>query len=220
MLRIYKTGILHGIIDQKSGAADREPQHDGLPRHHRHSAADAGDPEGPPPARFTASWCWLPAPRPRFALPSCCAALGGHPVCRGADTGVQALVTRQGRATKTRKGRTATCRCTRHLARHLRGWLRQTPYGRDGDFVFPSFKAKGRVPLSPIVIRRGSSAPCRQGSGSAHSGRGSFRTAQSPALAIELDGEQGRRSSPRRSRPYCDTADSTTLDLYTQAKRR
>jgi integrase len=34
------------------------------------------------------------------------------------------------------------------LARHLRAWRRRTPYWRDSDFVFPSFKASGKVPLS------------------------------------------------------------------------
>jgi len=34
------------------------------------------------------------------------------------------------------------------LARHLQAWRRRTPYWRDSDFVFPSFKADGKVPLS------------------------------------------------------------------------
>lgn len=34
------------------------------------------------------------------------------------------------------------------LARRLRKWQTQTPYGKSTDFVFPSFKAGGRVPLS------------------------------------------------------------------------
>jgi integrase len=38
------------------------------------------------------------------------------------------------------------------LARHLRSWRRRTPYGRDTDFVFPSLKASGKVPLSPGVF--------------------------------------------------------------------
>jgi integrase len=35
------------------------------------------------------------------------------------------------------------------LAKHLQEWKGQTPYGKDTDFVFPSLKADGRVPLSP-----------------------------------------------------------------------
>jgi integrase len=38
------------------------------------------------------------------------------------------------------------------LGRHLKAWRSRTPYGKDADFVFPSFKANGRVPLSPAVF--------------------------------------------------------------------
>lgn len=34
------------------------------------------------------------------------------------------------------------------LARHLQAWRRRTPYWKDSDFVFPSLKADGMVPLS------------------------------------------------------------------------
>jgi integrase len=38
------------------------------------------------------------------------------------------------------------------LARHLAAWRRRSPYWRDKDFVFPSLKANGRVPLSAGVF--------------------------------------------------------------------
>ena len=38
------------------------------------------------------------------------------------------------------------------LADHLRRWRNQTPYKKDRDFVFPSLKAHGRVPLSSSVF--------------------------------------------------------------------
>jgi len=38
------------------------------------------------------------------------------------------------------------------LARFLRAWRAQTPFASDGDFVFPSLKAAGRVPLSASVF--------------------------------------------------------------------
>jgi integrase len=38
------------------------------------------------------------------------------------------------------------------LAAHLREWYRQTPYAKDTDFVFPSFRAHGRVPLSASIF--------------------------------------------------------------------
>ena len=31
-------------------------------------------------------------------------------------------------------------------------WKTVTPYGQDGDFLFPSMKAKGIVPVSPAVF--------------------------------------------------------------------
>ena len=34
------------------------------------------------------------------------------------------------------------------LAEALKGWRRETPYHRDTDWVFASFKAKGRIPRS------------------------------------------------------------------------
>ena len=38
------------------------------------------------------------------------------------------------------------------LTAHLRAWRGQSPYAKDGDFVFPSLKARGRVPLSASVF--------------------------------------------------------------------
>jgi len=38
------------------------------------------------------------------------------------------------------------------LAYHLRDWRAQTPYAGDTDFVFPSLKANGRVPLSAGIF--------------------------------------------------------------------
>lgn len=38
------------------------------------------------------------------------------------------------------------------LANHLQQWRCQTPYKKDTDFVFPSFKVGGRVPLSSSIF--------------------------------------------------------------------
>lgn len=38
------------------------------------------------------------------------------------------------------------------LAGQLRAWRCQTPYAKDADFVFPSLRARGRVPLSASVF--------------------------------------------------------------------
>jgi len=47
---------------------------------------------------------------------------------------------------------TSLSRGTDALAYHLTEWRTQTPYANDTDFVFPSLKAAGRVPLSPAVF--------------------------------------------------------------------
>jgi integrase len=38
------------------------------------------------------------------------------------------------------------------LAAHLRSWREQSPHIKDGDFVFPSLKERGRVPLSASIF--------------------------------------------------------------------
>jgi integrase len=38
------------------------------------------------------------------------------------------------------------------LARFMRAWRAQTPFASDGDFVFPSLKAAGRVPVSASIF--------------------------------------------------------------------
>ena len=38
------------------------------------------------------------------------------------------------------------------LAANLRSWRKQSPYAKDGDFVFPSIKARGFVPLSASIF--------------------------------------------------------------------
>jgi integrase len=38
------------------------------------------------------------------------------------------------------------------LANHLKEWHAQTPHAKETDFLFPSLRAKGSVPLSPAVL--------------------------------------------------------------------
>ncbi len=38
------------------------------------------------------------------------------------------------------------------LTAHLRAWREQSPHAKDGDFVFPSLRARGRVPLSASIF--------------------------------------------------------------------
>jgi integrase len=54
-------------------------------------------------------------------------------------------------ATKT-KGSDGFVPLHKRLARHLKCWRSRTSYGRDKDFVFPSLKIGGKVPLSAGVF--------------------------------------------------------------------
>jgi integrase len=38
------------------------------------------------------------------------------------------------------------------LSSHLRSWREQSLYAKDGDFVFPSLKVRGRVPLTASIF--------------------------------------------------------------------
>jgi integrase len=38
------------------------------------------------------------------------------------------------------------------LAQFLQAWKERTPFGNGPDFLFPSLKAEGRVPISPAVF--------------------------------------------------------------------
>jgi integrase len=38
------------------------------------------------------------------------------------------------------------------LVRHMHAWRARTPFGKDKDFVFSSFKASGKVPLSACIF--------------------------------------------------------------------
>lgn len=38
------------------------------------------------------------------------------------------------------------------LTAHLRAWREQSPHAKDGDFVFPSLRGRGRVPLSASIF--------------------------------------------------------------------
>jgi hypothetical protein len=53
---------------------------------------------------------------------------------------------------KQSKRRTAACPCILSWRSILHVWHSQTPYGKDTDFVFPSLKAEGCVPLSPSAF--------------------------------------------------------------------
>jgi integrase len=102
------------------------------------------------------------------------------------------------------------------LAHHLRQWHRQTPHKKDTDFVFPSFKARGRVPLSSSVFVADHLRPAAKAAGvqieagqrfGLHNLRHSLSNWLVNKAKVEPKTVQGIL---RHSRAQ------TTLDLYTQ----
>lgn len=103
------------------------------------------------------------------------------------------------------------------LAHHLHEWHAQTPYAKDTDFVFASFKAHGKVPLSASVFVCDYLRPAAIKAGvhiekgncfGLHNLRHSLSTWLVKKAKVEPKTVQGIL---RHSRIQ------TTLDLYTQA---
>jgi integrase len=42
--------------------------------------------------------------------------------------------------------------CSGHATGFLSAWRERTPYAKDSDFVFPSFRLKGKKPLSASIM--------------------------------------------------------------------
>jgi integrase len=102
------------------------------------------------------------------------------------------------------------------LANHLRQWRCQTPYQKDTDFVFPSFKVRGRVPLSSSIFASDHLRPAAKAAGvhiedgqrfGLHNLRHSLSNWLVNKAKVEPKTVQGIL---RHSRIQ------TTLDLYTQ----
>lgn len=103
------------------------------------------------------------------------------------------------------------------LAHHLKEWHAQTPYAKDTDFVFASFKAHGKVPLCASVFACDHLRPAATKAGvhiengnrfGLHNLRHSLSTWLVNKAKVEPKTVQGIL---RHSRIQ------TTLDLYTQA---
>ena len=99
---------------------------------------------------------------------------------------------------------------------HLRRWQAQAPYAKDTDFVFPSLKARGRVPLSASIFVADHLRPAAIGAGvhieegqrfGLHNLRHSLSNWLVNKAKVEPKTVQGIL---RHSRIQ------TTLDLYTQ----
>jgi integrase len=102
------------------------------------------------------------------------------------------------------------------LARHLAGWRRQTPYAKETDFVFPSFKSSGKVPLSPGVFVADHLRTAAKGAGvhipDGHRfGLHSLRHSLSSFLVVTA------KIDPKTAQQFLRHARvQTTLQLYTQ----
>ncbi len=102
------------------------------------------------------------------------------------------------------------------LANHLQQWRCQTPYNKDTDFVFPSFKVHGRVPLSSSIFVSDHLRPAAKAAGvhiedSQRFGLHNLRHSLSNWLVNKAKVEPKTvQGILRHSRIQ------TTLDLYTQ----
>ena len=102
------------------------------------------------------------------------------------------------------------------LAQFLLAWKEQTPYAKETDFVFPSLKAEGRVPISPAVFVADHLRPAAKAAGiqipdGYRFGLHNLRHSLSSWLVNKGKAEPKTvQSLLRHSRIQ------TTLDLYTQ----
>lgn len=103
------------------------------------------------PNRCTAFWCSPARPR-RCDSPELLS-------LRWADMEwEQSRIAVSKRWSKGKDGPTKTRKSEGHIPMHpilavyLNEWRDHTPYAKDTDFLFPSLKAEGKVPLSPAVF--------------------------------------------------------------------
>jgi integrase len=150
MLRIYKTGVLHELVSKNPV----QPVESRTTTNYRAIIIT--------PVQTRAILRALPCPLHRILiLTTAATALRSSELLalRWSDIRFEeARIRVSKRWSRGKDGATKTERSDGHvplhsgLARHLRAWHARTPYWRDTDFVFPSFKAEGRVPLSPAVF--------------------------------------------------------------------
>ena len=150
MHRIYKVGILHEYVAQ-SRYARRDAFQVYLPGNHHHPGPDRGDSE-------------IPTPSPlHYTLVLTCAATALRSseilALRWADVHWhEGRIQISKRWAKGEDGETKTDVSDGYvplhslLAGHLRAWQCQTPHANETDFVFPSFRAKGRKPVCSSVF--------------------------------------------------------------------
>lgn len=102
------------------------------------------------------------------------------------------------------------------LARFLRAWRAQTPFASDGDFVFPSLRAAGRVPLSASVFVADHLRPAAKKAG-VHI---EVWTSQLASQPKQLVGEQGESRTQDCSRNPSSREDSDDARSVRAGRRR
>jgi len=149
MHRIYKIGILHEHVEEPS-ATRRNALQVQLPGDYHHPGPDADHSQIPLlPASFRAG-AHLRGDRPP-RLGGSGAALVGYLWDEGRIRVSKRWAMGKDGETKT-EASDGYVPLHSVLAHHLRDWHTHTPYAKDTDFVFPSLKARGRVPLSACVF--------------------------------------------------------------------
>ena len=150
MVRVFKVGILHGLVSKNPC----EPVETRSTTSYRAITVT--------PQQTRAILRALPCPLHRILVLTCAAsALRSSELValRWADLRVDEGRIRVSKRwargkdgpTKT-KGSDAFVPLHPRLARHLQCWRTRTPYWRDRDFLFPSFKMSGKVPLCANVF--------------------------------------------------------------------
>jgi integrase len=102
------------------------------------------------------------------------------------------------------------------LADALRGWNQNTPYAKSEDWVFPSFKLKGKTPLSASIMVADKIRPATIKAGirlepGQHFGFDSFRHSLATFLVSRGKEVKTIQGLLRHAKV------TTTLDLYSQS---
>ena len=214
MLRIYKIGALHELVTKNPV----------LPVQTR-STTDYKAILVNPQQTFAIIMA-LPNPLHRILVLTCAATalrFSELLALRWADLlWEEARITVSKRWSKGKDGPTKTRKSEGHvplhpmLAVYLKEWRAHTPYAKDDDFVFPSLKGGGKVPVSPAVFVADHLRPAAKAAGleiadGQRFGMHNLRHSLSSWLVNKAKVEPKTvQSILRHSRIQ------TTLDLYTQ----
>ena len=107
------------------------------------------------------------------------------------------------------------------LAHFLREWRAQTSYAADEDFVFPSLRTKGRVPLSASIFVADYLRPAAKKAGICIKDGQRFGPSQPASQPKQLAGEQGEdRTQDRARNPAPQQNPDDARSLHAGRQRR